>query len=322
MSSIRLITWATVLWGFCVSVASTTAFAQSSPMPPMDMSMPTNSPPPAEPPNSTGTNQGDGKSMDMPPGTMPDKAMKPGMDMPDQSTHAPDPALQRPAASQQVMPPMMPGMDMDDASMKHRIWIENLEGVYGNKNGGAWDAQAWFGGDFDKLWLKSEGEHIGGRTDGAKIEALWAHAILPLWDTQLGVRHDFGRGPSREWAAFGVQGISPYWFDVELTGYVGEEGRIAVRLKTEYDLYLTQRLILKPEIVLNAYGKPDRARELGAGLADGQFEVRLRYEFSRRFAPYLGYVYERKFAGSATLARNAGEPALDHRTVAGVEFFF
>ena len=243
-------------------------------------------------------------------------------DDPDRSTHAPDPALERPAASEQFKPPMMPGMDMDDASIKHRVWIENLEGVFGDKNGVAWDGQAWLGGDFDKLWVKSEGSRLGGRTQDAKVEALWAHAILPFWDSQLGVRHDFGSGPSREWAAFGIQGISPYWFDIELTGYFGEEGRTAVRLKTEYVLYLTQRLILKPEIELNAYGKPDRARDLGAGLADGQFELRLRYEFTRRFAPYVGYVYDRKFAGSATLARNAGDPAIDHRAVAGLEFFF
>ena len=106
------------------------------------------------------------------------------------------------------------------------------------------------------------------------------------------------------------------------TGYLGEEGRTAVRLKTEYDLYLTQRLVLKPEIEVNAYGKADPARGLAAGLNDAQFELRARYEFSRRLAPYVGYVYERKFAGSATLARRAGEPAFDNRAVAGVELFF
>ena len=240
------------------------------------------------------------------------------------STHAPELALQRPAVSEQVMPLMMPGMDtdMDDAGLHHRVWLENLEGVYGSQQGIAWVGQGWMGGDFDKLWIKSEGATLGGKTRDSKVEALWAHAILPFWDAQTGIRHDVGAGPSREWAAFGVQGISPYWFDVELTGYVGEEGRTAVRLKTEYDLYLTQRLILKPEIELNAYGKPDRARAIGAGLADGQFAMRLRYEFTRRFAPYVGFLYCRRFAGSANLARQAGEPAIDQRAVAGVEFFF
>ncbi len=247
----------------------------------------------------------------------------PPTDPPNRSTRAPDPTLERPADTEQVTPPMMLGMetDMSDAGLQHRAWLENLEGVYGAKNGGAWDAQGGVGGDFDKFWLKTEGATLEGRTQGSKAEALWAHAILPLWDSQLGVRYDFSGGPSREWAAFGVQGISPYWFDVELTGYVGDEGRTAVRLKTEYDLYLTQRLILKPEIELNGYGKPDRARELGAGLAEGQFELRLRYEFTRRFALYVGYVYDRKFAGSAVLARQAQDPAIDHRAVAGLECF-
>ena len=228
------------------------------------------------------------------------------------------------AIAENAMPATMPGMDsdMNDAGVQHRVWVENLEGVHGDENGAAWDAQAWLGGDFDKLWIKTEGADLAGKTQGAKLEVLWAHAMLPFWDSQLGVRHDFGGGPSRQWAAFGVQGTSPYWFDVELTGYVGDAGRIAGRLKTEYDLYLTQRFILKPEIELNAYGKPDPARGIGAGLSDGQFELRLRYAVTRRFAPYAGYVYDRKFAGSATLARQAGDPAVDHRAVAGVEFSF
>jgi copper resistance protein B len=238
------------------------------------------------------------------------------------TTHAADAALERPATSQQVTPSMMPGMDMDDATSQHFVWLENLEAVAGTLHGGAWDAQAWFGGDLNKLWLKSEGDSLDAGNAQGKVEALWAHAVLPFWDTQLGWRHDFGSGPSRDWAAFGVQGISPYWFDAEITGYVGEEGRTAVRLKTEYDLFITQRLVLKPEIELNAYGKPDRERTLGAGLAEGQFELRLRYAFTRRLSPYVGYVYDSKFAQSASLARAAGEPTVQHRAVAGLAFFF
>ena len=269
------------------------------------------------------TSKADSTLMKMTPEEMQHMAGHP-MHTESRSTHAPDPALERPAASEHSTPPMMPGMDtdMNDAGINHRVWIENLEVVRGTHNGGAWDAQAWLGGDFEKLSIKTEGAILAGKTQDAKVEALWAHAILPFWDTQLGLRHDFSGGPSREWVAFGLQGISPYWFDVEFTGYIGEEGRTALRLKTEYDLYLTQRLILKPEIELNAYGKSDRERQIGAGLSDGQFELRLRYEFSRRFAPYVGYVYDRKFAGSASLARLAGDPAVDRRGVAGIEFFF
>jgi copper resistance protein B len=242
--------------------------------------------------------------------------------MPDTSTHAPDSALERPAGSAQYQPPPMPGMDMQDDVNQHRIFVENLEGVNGNRNGGAWDVQGWYGGDFNKLWLKSEGERLDDRTTGSKIEALWAHALLPFWDTQVGIRDDFSGGPSRQWLAFGVQGISPYWFDIEVTGYVSDAGRTAARLKTEYDLYLTQRWILKPEVELNAYGKADPQRNIGSGLSDAQFELRLRYEFTRAFAPYLGYVLDHKFGASATYARLEGDSATDHRLVAGVMFFF
>jgi copper resistance protein B len=265
-----------------------------------------------------------GQSNDDAPPAMNHEAM-PGMDMksmPDSSTHAPDPTLERPAASQHYQPPAMPGMDMDDATNHHFIFIENLEGVNGNHNGGAWDVQGWYGGDFNKLWVKSEGQTLADRTTDSKVEALWAHAILPFWDTQVGMRYDFSGGPSREWLAFGVQGISPYWFDIEATGYVSDAGHTAARLKTEYDLYLTQRLILKPEIELNAYGKADPERQIGAGLSDGQVELRLRYEFTRAFAPYVGFVWDRKFGATATYARREGDSAIDHRLVAGLQFFF
>lgn len=242
--------------------------------------------------------------------------------MPEDSTHAPDPALERPAASQAYKPPPMPGMDMADDAYQHSIILENLEGVSGGHNGGAWDVQGWYGSDFNKLWVKSEGETLAGRTIGSKVEALWARAVLPFWDTQVGMRYDFSGGPSREWLAFGVQGISPYWFDIEATGYVGDAGRTAARLKAEYDLYLTQRIVLRPETELNAYGKADPARNIGAGLSDGQFEFRLRYEFTRAFAPYVGFIWAKQFGASATYVRRKGESAIDHRLVAGLQLLF
>jgi copper resistance protein B len=217
---------------------------------------------------------------------------------------------------------MTAGMDMDDAAKQHSVFVENLEGVDGNRTGGAWDVQAWYGGDLDKLWVKSEGETLGERTAGSKVEALWAHALLPFWDGQLGLRHDFGGGPAREWLAFGVQGLSPYWINIEATGYAGDAGRTAGRLKAEYDLYLTQRLILKPEFELNGYGKADPDRGIGAGLSDGQFELRLRYEFTRGFAPYAGFVWDRRFGASATYARREGGSPIDRRMVAGLQFLF
>ena len=242
--------------------------------------------------------------------------------MPDAGTHAPDPALERPAASQQHQPPPMPGMDMADDAYQHWINLENLEGVSGEHNGGDWDVQGWYGSDFNKLWVKSEGETLAGRTTGSKLEALWAHALLPFWDTQVGMRYDFSGGPARQWLAFGVQGISPYWVDIEATGYMSDAGRTAARLKAEYDLYLTQRIVVRPETELNAYGKADPSRNIGSGLSDGQFEVRVRYEFTRAFAPYVGFVWDKKFGASASYVRREGESAIDHRLVAGLQLLF
>ena len=113
--------------------------------------------------------------------------------------------------------------------------------------------------------LRSEGEHARGEFDHADAEMLWDHAVASFWDTQLGVRHDFGVGPDRNWAAFGVQGLAPYWFGIEATAYVGDAGRTALRLEIDYDLSLTQRLILQPRLELNAYGKADPAAHIGCG---------------------------------------------------------
>jgi len=115
------------------------------------------------------------------------------------------------------------------------------------------------------------------------------------------VRQDSGTGPDRTWLAFGIQGLAPYWFDVDATAYVGSSGRAALRLSGEYELLLTQRLILQPRMEVNLYGRRDEARGLGSGLADAAAGLRLRYEFSRQFAPYVGVEWAGKFGQTADL---------------------
>jgi copper resistance protein B len=139
---------------------------------------------------------------------------------------------------------------------------------------------------------------------------------------QSGVRHDFGAGPSRTWAAFGVQGLAPYWFEVEATVYVGDAGRSAARLVGEYELLLTQRWILQPKMELNLYGKQDAQNQVGSGLSDIQAGLRLRYEIRREFAPFVGVVWSRRFGGSADFLRDAGEDVSDVQFVAGLRAWF
>ena len=198
--------------------------------------------------------------------------------------------------------------------------LERVDTKDGNSTG--YDLQAWFGRDYDRLVFKAEGDVAKGKLEEARTELLWGHAIASYWDTQLGVRQDSGHGPNRTWLAFGVQGLAPYWFDVEATAYVGNGGRTALRLKAEYDVLLTQKLILQPSTEWSFYGKADPEKGIGSGLTDASAGVRLRYEFSRQFAPYLGVEWGRKFGSTATMTRTAGERTGDTRWVAGVRMWF
>lgn len=204
------------------------------------------------------------------------------------------------------------------------LLVDRLEWTHaGSGNATSYDAQAWFGNSYDKFLVKAEGEAAEGKVHDARTELLWSHAFHPYWDTQLGLRNDAGSGlPARNWLAFGVQGLAPYWFEVEATGYVGQSGRTALRLSTEYELPLTQKLILQPRLEANLYGKNDPATGIGRGLSDGTVGVRLRYEFTRQFAPYIGIERNESFGKTASYARAAGERTGDTRIVAGLRFWF
>jgi copper resistance protein B len=186
----------------------------------------------------------------------------------------------------------------------------------------AWDVTAWVGGDIDRLWLRSEGERSDDTTEMLEAEALWGHAFARWWDFVAGVRQDFDPGPSRTWAAFGVQGIAPYKFDVRAIAYVGDAGRTAAKLEAEYELLLTNRWVLQPLIELNVHGEDDPQRGIGSGFSTSEVALRLRYEIRREFAPYVGVTWDRKWGETADLARQAGEAVEDTRWVAGLRIWF
>lgn len=203
------------------------------------------------------------------------------------------------------------------------LLVDNLEAARTDGNTrAAYDVQAWYGRVYDRVVLKAEGEIDDGTTEEARTELLWSHAIASFWDAQLGLRYDSGAGPNRGWLAFGVQGLAPYWYEVDLAGYLGEDGRTALRLEAEYELLLTQRLILQPRIEAELYGKRDPERGLGSGLSEVTAGLRLRYEIRREFAPYVGVEWARKFGGTEDIARAAGNDPKESRVVAGVRFWF
>jgi copper resistance protein B len=215
------------------------------------------------------------------------------------------------------------GLHMHGGAPAGMLLIDQLEAFHGrDANGQSWEIQGWYGNDSDKLWLRSEGERSRGKLEDGNVEVLWNRNVATFWSTQLGVRHDFGEGPARSWAAFGIQGLAPYWFELEATGYAGAGGRTAARLRAEYELLFTQRLILQPEAEINLYGKNDPQRRIGRGIADVQFGLRLRYEIRRQFAPYVGVNWVRRVGTSADYARQDRQPVLDWQIVAGVRIWF
>lgn len=203
------------------------------------------------------------------------------------------------------------------------LLVDRLERAKGDDDRfTAYDITGWYGRDYNRVWLKAEGHYADGGLDETRTEVLYGRAIANFWDAQAGVRYDTGHGPNRSWLGFGVQGLAPYWFEVEATAYVGEGGRTAARFEAEYDLLLTQRLILQPRAELSLHGKNDEANGIGRGLSDASLGLRLRYEFSRQFAPYIGVERVGKFGRTADFARDEGEATRDTRYVAGVRFWF
>ena len=220
----------------------------------------------------------------------------------------------------------MPGMamesgmaDMGDRLFAHAL-LDQFEGRLPDQL--RWDGQGWIGGDYDKLWIKSEGTAVNGRVEDGRHELLYDRAVTTFFDLQAGLRADLDSLASRQWAAIGVQGLAPYFLDVEASFYIGDAGRTAARFQMSYDLLLTQRLILQPEAELNLYGSSDPARRTGSGISDLDAGVRLRYEITRKVAPYLGLSYRGAFGGTADYARQAGESVSDARVVIGLRAWY
>lgn len=213
-------------------------------------------------------------------------------------------------------------MRMNDDAPFSRLLLDELEWHEKNDRDAVhWDAEAWYGTDYNKAWLRSEGNRIGGDYAGL-AELLWDRIVGRWWHAQAGVRHDFGEGPSRDWLALGVQGLAPHWLAVEATVYFGEQGRTAARFSGELELLITQRLVLQPKIECDLYGKDDPQNAIGSGLADSEIGLRLRYEIRRELAPYVGLVWTRSYGDTADFARAAGDDVDELRFVAGLRLWF
>jgi copper resistance protein B len=219
--------------------------------------------------------------------------------------------------------PDVQGHAVHDAAINHFVLFDQLEwqSAAGRTELNV-DAKGWIGRDRDRVWFRAEGDGEDGRVGEAEAHVLYGRQFSRWWDLVAGVRQDFQPGPSRTWAAIGIQGLAPYWFEVELTGYVGASGRTQLRGEVEYELLLTNRLVLQPLVEVELFGKSDRERGVGAGLSTTDAGLRLRYELRREVAPYIGVTWTNKWGQTADFAEAAGEDTGGARFVIGARLWF
>ncbi len=212
---------------------------------------------------------------------------------------------------------------MNDDPLLTKVMVNQLE-FRDTDNGSplVWDAEAWAGRDLNKLWLKTDGEYRNGAVQEMELQALYSRAVAPFWDMQVGWRRDIRPRPERDWLVLGIKGLAPYYFDIDAAVFIGDSGRLAARLRVEYELLFTQRLILTPEIEVNIYSRNDPDLDIGSGLANIETGLRLRYEIRREFAPYVGLNWNHFYGQSADYIRS-GDGGVDNvRLLAGVRLWF
>jgi copper resistance protein B len=206
-----------------------------------------------------------------------------------------------------------------------RVWFMTDRAelrVTGEPLGYLWDVQGWWGGDTDKLWVKSEGEGTFGEPiDEAELQALWSHAVAPFFDLQLGLRQDFAPG-TPTYAVLGIQGLAPYRFELDAALFLSTDGNLTARIEAELDQRLTQRLIVQPRVEFNLAAQDIPEQGIGAGMDSISLGVRLRYEIVREFAPYIGVEQDWAIGTSADYARARGESPSVTAFVIGIRSWF
>lgn len=220
-----------------------------------------------------------------------------------------------------ALPQMTFAAMADDPLLIYAI-ADELETDDSNNNAVSWNAQAWVGDGLRKFWLKTEGERSHGETERVEIQALYSKAISTYWDIQAGLRHDAEPGPTQDWAVIGLQGLIPYFFEMDAALFVGDSGDTAFRFNAEYEILLTQKLILRPEIEIDFFGQSIREINKGSGLAESELRLVLRYEIRREFAPYIGIRHSQLYGRTADFANANGAESKDTILVMGIRLWF
>lgn len=219
--------------------------------------------------------------------------------------------------------PDVEGHTVHDSAVNYFVLLDQLEWQAAADGGGfSLDSTGWIGRDRNRLWFRAEGDSEEGRIGEAQAHVLYGRQVSRWWDIVGGIRQDFRPGAAQAWAAIGVQGLAPYWFEIEATAYVGASARTHARFEVEYELLLTNRLILQPLLEVEIFGKSDPERAVGAGVSTTDAGFRVRYELRREVAPYAGVTWSRKWGKTADFAEASGEETGGARLVTGLRLWF
>ncbi|MDR2877410.1 MAG: copper resistance protein B [Chromatiales bacterium] len=185
-----------------------------------------------------------------------------------------------------------------------------------------WEIEAWRGEDLDRLWLRTRGEQSDDAMRTGELQLAYRRAVSAFWDVSTGWRGELRPDPSRHWLALGLHGLAPWFVNIDANLYLGESGRSALRVEANQEILFTQRLILEPTLEINAYGRDDPARAIGAGLSTLSASLRLRYAINRKFAPYAGALWEKHYGETAQMIRVNGGKTSAGIVLAGLRFWF
>ena len=202
------------------------------------------------------------------------------------------------------------------------LWMNRLEYVdHEGEDGTEMEGFGWFGNSYRQLIVQAQVEMIDDSVRAGEVDLLYSQAVSPFWDLRMGVHRSFGEETDRDWGAISLKGLAPYWFEIDATLHLGDKGRAAIDLEAEYEILLTQRLVLQPRIDVSAYSKTDAELGRGSGLSTVKFGVRLRYEFDRQFGPYIGVERVSNFGETADMLPTGTDRKETH-WILGLRFWF
>ncbi len=204
-----------------------------------------------------------------------------------------------------------------DDPFRTMLIMDRFEMLNNDENIRIWEGSFYMGYDIDKLYVYSAGEATSDGVESSQTELLYSRAIAPFWDAQIGLAYDKNTNASQTWAELALSGLAPYYFETRTALLVNGDGNVGLRLDAEYEMLFTQKLILSTSVEADFYTKDDPTMRLGSGLSSMEAGLRLRYEFVREFAPYIGVSWEKTFGNTRDY-----NPINETNILVGIRFWF